>query len=236
MSTMASGSTSGSIGRASAADTRTATNRCQARRGFEARARTDCRARGGQVQHELDRGGPDHRLEERRGVRDHRDGAAVLAFRPRARPDARRAADRQPSDAARPECGPWPPAKAGAGCAENWRDAPGQTPSAAPISETLSVPRCILRSSSRRSRSCIWVKFICGKFAASNGSESSAFLLEKLSGLVGLHFERLSEIEKQQCGKCLRNVDGKEAYAYIGFTESRTGLWESFGKRSLPPD
>ena len=41
--------------------------------------------------------------------------------------------------------------------------------------ETLSVPRCILRSSSRRRRSCIWVKFICGKSATSNGTDASLF-------------------------------------------------------------
>ena len=45
--TLASGSTSGSIARASAAGMRTATNRCQARRGFETRVRIDFRTLAG---------------------------------------------------------------------------------------------------------------------------------------------------------------------------------------------
>ena len=40
-------------------------------------------------------------------------------------------------------------------------------------SETLRVPLCILRSSSRRRRSCICVIFICGKSATSNSLGTS---------------------------------------------------------------
>ncbi len=46
--------------------------------------------------------------------------------------------------------------------------------------ETLTVPRWILRSSSRRRRSCIWLKFICGKFATSNECLSSLLSHGKL--------------------------------------------------------
>ena len=42
-------------------------------------------------------------------------------------------------------------------------------------SETLRVPRCILRSNSTRRCSCIWVKFICGKSASSHGDDRSQF-------------------------------------------------------------
>ena len=46
-------------------------------------------------------------------------------------------------------------------------------------SETLRVPRCILRSNSIRRRSCIWVKFICGKSATSHGDDRSLFSFSK---------------------------------------------------------
>src|ERR1700745_2061483 len=41
--------------------------------------------------------------------------------------------------------------------------------------ETLTVPVFILRNNSRRRRSCICEKFICGNFTSSNGPKWSAF-------------------------------------------------------------
>ena len=46
-------------------------------------------------------------------------------------------------------------------------------------SETVRVPRCILRSNSTRSRSCIWVKFISGKSASSHVDGRSQFSFSK---------------------------------------------------------
>jgi len=56
--------------------------------------------------------------------------------------------------------------------------------------ETLTVPLCILRSNSRRRRSCICVKFICGNSATSNTGGDPSFSTGKAEGPDGLHFER----------------------------------------------
>src|SRR5580658_8725822 len=98
-------------------------------------------------------------------------------------------------------------------------------------SDTLTVPRCILRSSSSRSLSCICVKFICGNSATSNGSAWSLFapgksvlvswpqlwahggrpgiaLSEKLQGRLtqGNQLPRLDLLNLElACGNLLRN-------------------------------
>ena len=72
------GSTSGSMGSASAGGMRTATNRCQVRRAAEARVRIGLERAGRQVKHGLRRRGPDEGLEERGAVRDDGDVADFL--------------------------------------------------------------------------------------------------------------------------------------------------------------
>jgi hypothetical protein len=57
-------------------------------------------------------------------------------------------------------------------------------------SETLRVPRCILRSNSVRRRSCIWVKFICGKSASSHGDDRSQFSFSKPIRVFRASFSR----------------------------------------------
>jgi hypothetical protein len=42
----------------------------------------------------------------------------------------------------------------------------------------------------------------------------------------------LAGFEKSGSGNYLESIDGKEAQPYIGFTESRTDLWEFFGEVS----
>jgi hypothetical protein len=59
-------------------------------------------------------------------------------------------------------------------------------------SETLRVPRCILRSNSTRRRSCIWVKFICGKSASSHGDVRSQFSFSKPICVFRASFSRFS--------------------------------------------
>jgi hypothetical protein len=68
--------------------------------------------------------------------------------------------------------------------------------------ETLTVPRCILRSSSRRSLSCIWVKFICGKSATSNGRKCFLVCSGKANRVVWPSIEGVPvRIRKLSSGK-----------------------------------
>jgi hypothetical protein len=59
---------------------------------------------------------------------------------------------------------------------------------------TLSEPRSILRRSSRRSRSCIWVKFICGSFATSHDKAAVPFAHGKAICLDWLTFSTFAPL------------------------------------------
>ena len=177
---------SGSIGCGSLLEIRMATNRCHARRGFDGRDCRLCSRSTGKCSMECT---TDVRMYGSNSTPElERMGTLPASLPAVASAGCRITGSR--SSAARC-CAVISRSSA---CSESWRlqrrkfercGCPNPVWRAS--NETLSVPRLILRSSSRRSRSCIWVKFIVNNLPPAMTTKASAFPPEKPFLSIGLY-------------------------------------------------